>query len=101
MPPIQRAPLVSIVLHSSIASLTAAMYQMLALPKNTTATLKPTIVDFNTKLSQRLAAFKLAHPSRIWQYDVYKVFNTILDHPKQYGFVDNTTAYGETGDFWG
>ncbi|KAF7966559.1 hypothetical protein HWV62_37885 [Athelia sp. TMB] len=60
------------------------------------------IDDFNQKLAAKVAVFELEHPAaKIYLWDSHAVFTTILDDLPKYGFVNNATAFGETGDFWG
>ncbi|KAF7360066.1 Carbohydrate esterase family 16 [Mycena venus] len=62
---------------------------------------KTVIEHFNAKLATRVKSFKAKnHGVETWSWDAYTSFNTILDAPQKYGFVDNS-SYGEPGDFWG
>ncbi|KAJ7240646.1 hypothetical protein B0H12DRAFT_52251 [Mycena haematopus] len=62
--------------------------------------LKAVIEGFNSKLAAKVKAFKTQnHGVSTWSWDAYTAFNIILDSPKKYGFVDNS-SYGEPGDFW-
>ncbi|KAJ7899211.1 fungal cellulose binding domain-containing protein [Mycena olivaceomarginata] len=62
---------------------------------------KTVIEGFNSKLAARVKLFKAKNRgAKTWIWDAYTSFNTILDAPQRYGFVDNS-SFGEPGDFWG
>ncbi|KAI0827728.1 hypothetical protein BC628DRAFT_1433104 [Trametes gibbosa] len=83
VPPMQRSPL------------------MLAQDASAQALEKQVIAGYNTKLFARVAAFKASNPGvTTWQWDANTAFNTVLDNPTKYGFVD-ATSFGGAGDFWG
>ncbi|KAJ7346254.1 fungal cellulose binding domain-containing protein [Mycena albidolilacea] len=62
---------------------------------------KTVIEGFNSKLAARVKLFKAKNRgAKTWIWDAYTSFNTILDAPQRYGFVDDS-SFGEPGDFWG
>jgi len=83
VPPVYRSPL------------------MLAQPSSAQLLEKSVIEDYNQKLLGKISVLKETYSgvrTRVW--DSYKVFDTILNDPSKYGFVDSV-SYGATGDFWG
>jgi phospholipase/lecithinase/hemolysin len=63
--------------------------------------LASSINTFNTLLSSAVSGFAANHTGvKTWLYDSHAAFETILNSPKTYGFVD-ATSYGAPGDFWG
>lgn len=93
---------------------------MISHPASELAVEKTVISGYNSKLVDRVNAFRNSHSgvrSRLTIYnlpvDSYSVsqvttkiwdsnsaFTVVLNNPMQYGFV-NTTSSGQTGDFWG
>ncbi|CAK5266684.1 unnamed protein product [Mycena citricolor] len=62
---------------------------------------KVAIADYNAKLKTNVASFAASHAGvKTWLWDSNTVFNTVLDSPTTYGFVD-AVSFGNTGDFWG
>ncbi|KAJ7758241.1 hypothetical protein B0H16DRAFT_1720846 [Mycena metata] len=65
------------------------------------ALLKSVILTYNSKLATKVVSFKANNTGvKTWLWDAHTEFNTILDNPTQYGFVD-AVSFGNTGDFWG
>ena len=94
--------------------------QILATPAHNQTLERSVIDDFNQKLAAKVAIFEVEHPAvrtmilahlkrgadacmqaKIYLWDSHAVFTAILDDLPKYGFVNNATAFGETGDFWG
>ncbi|KAH8103480.1 hypothetical protein BXZ70DRAFT_889104 [Cristinia sonorae] len=83
VPPVDRSPL------------------MLAQAASAQTLEKSVINTFNAKLASRVSAFQAANAGvKTWQFDSNTVFNTVLDSPQSFGFVD-ATSFGGAGDFWG
>ncbi|KAJ7744890.1 hypothetical protein B0H16DRAFT_1663994 [Mycena metata] len=84
VPPMERSPLM-------IAAQNAAGL----------ALLKSVILTYNSKLAAKVASFKANNTGvTTWLWDANTEFNTILNNPTQFGFVD-AVSFGNTGDFWG
>ncbi|KAJ7051473.1 fungal cellulose binding domain-containing protein [Mycena amicta] len=83
VPPIERTPL------------------MLELAQETRTLVSSLVLDFNTKLAQRIESFKLDYIDvKIRCWDVHACFTAILDNPTVYGFSD-AVHIGDSADFWG
>ncbi|KAJ7346283.1 hypothetical protein DFH08DRAFT_1008357, partial [Mycena albidolilacea] len=62
---------------------------------------KTVIEGFNSKLAARVKLFQAKNrAATTWIWDAYTSFNTILDPPQRYRFVDDS-CFGELGDSWG
>ncbi|KAF7977303.1 hypothetical protein HWV62_4281 [Athelia sp. TMB] len=82
--------------------MTPVLVHMLANPASDQALEKTVIAAFNKKLAAKIATFEFEHPGiKTYLWDSNAAFTTILDDLPKYGFVNNATAFGDTGDFWG
>ncbi|KZV98262.1 hypothetical protein EXIGLDRAFT_763748, partial [Exidia glandulosa HHB12029] len=62
---------------------------------------KPLILDYNTKLAQRVASFPSTNPgAKTFLVDTSALLTTLLNAPQANGFIDATTYGSQAGAMW-